>query len=166
MITKIYLDMDGVLTNFEDRYTRKFGMTPKESRDQKEFSPNWTSFVTDAEFATLDWFPGGQKLIRFVKSLGVPVEILSSSGGKKFHAEVTSQKITWLCNNGIPFTANIVPGRRLKRDYATPTTILIDDTPDVIESFNAAGGIGILHSDVEETIREIKLHFPAPAYSE
>jgi hypothetical protein len=34
-----------------------------------------------------------------------------------------------------------------------PDVILIDDTQDVIDDFNAAGGIGILHKDIRQTIR-------------
>jgi hypothetical protein len=30
---------------------------------------------------------------------------------------------------------------------------LIDDTQDVIDDFNMAGGIGILHKDIQQTIK-------------
>jgi hypothetical protein len=49
-----------------------------------------------------------------------------------------------------------VPGRRKKAEYAKPDTILIDDTPDVIESFVEAGGVGILHKDAVKTIEKLK----------
>ena len=49
-----------------------------------------------------------------------------------------------------------MPGRSLKKDYASPDTILIDDTEDVINSFNRAGGIGILHKDIGETLTQLK----------
>lgn len=161
MIEKIYLDMDGVLCYFEERYFELYGQTPGEARDRKNFSENWTNFIMTRQFETLPWFPGGEKLVRFVKCLGVPIEILSSSGGEKYHSEVWLQKDAWLTDKGIKFKRNIVAGRKLKRDYATPNTVLIDDTPDVIEAFNAAGGIGILHKDVDETIQALKLLFPA-----
>jgi hypothetical protein len=47
---------------------------------------------------------------------------------------------------------NVVAGRKLKAEFATPDSILIDDTLDVIEAFNKAGGIGIHHKDVGNTI--------------
>jgi hypothetical protein len=46
----------------------------------------------------------------------------------------------------------------LKAEYAKSTTILVDDTPDVIDSFGAAGGIAILHKDVNDTIRQLKFY--------
>jgi phosphoglycolate phosphatase-like HAD superfamily hydrolase len=154
--TKIYLDMDGVLCDFEKQYLKIFGKTAKEARDQKEFSPNWKRFVEGRNFEKLDWFPGGQELLSYVRSTKLPVEILSSSGGEKFHGEVTVQKIHWLKKHGIAYKANIVPGRKKKKEYATPHVILIDDTEDVIEDFNRAGGVGILHKDSGKTIETLK----------
>jgi hypothetical protein len=84
--------------------------------------------------------------------------MLTSSGGMKYHTEVTIQKTQWLCERGIEFKINTVPGRKLKAAYATPTTILVDDTPDVIDSFGAAGGIAILHKDVNETIAKLQFY--------
>lgn len=155
-IKKIYLDMDGVLCDFESRYTKTFGRTPHEARDKKEFSPDWTRFVKEEHFASLPWFKGGKELLAFIRKYPVTVEILSSSGGKKFHGEVTAQKIKWLRSHDIDYKANIVPGRRIKSEYASPDVILIDDTPDVIESFNAKGGHGILHKDLGKTLEKLK----------
>jgi hypothetical protein len=47
----------------------------------------------------------------------------------------------------------------LKQNYATPDSILIDDTEDVIEAFNRAGGIGILHKDASETLSVLRKIF-------
>jgi predicted secreted acid phosphatase len=153
---KIYLDLDGVLCDFEKRYTELFDSTPKEARDRKEFHPNWKTFVKEKNFEKLDWFPGGKELLKYVESLNVPIEILSSSGGEKFHGEVTAQKIHWLRNHGISYKANIVSGRKKKKEFAEPNAILIDDTEDVIDDFNNAGGIGILHKDSGKTIEKLK----------
>jgi hypothetical protein len=86
----------------------------------------------------------------------IEIEMLTSSGGMKYHTEVTIQKTQWLCERGIEFKINTVPGRKLKAEYAKSTTILVDDTPDVIDSFGAAGGIAILHKDVNVTIKTLK----------
>jgi hypothetical protein len=156
MIEKIYLDMDGVLCNFERRYFELYKELPGSMRDRKEFNVHWHDFIATKQFETLDWYPGGKELYEFITSLGVPVEILSSSGGKTRHDEVKKQKKVWLKRNNINLPANIVPGRALKVDYAKPNTILIDDTEDVIGDFNGAGGIGILHTDAAKTIAIVK----------
>lgn len=159
MINKIYLDMDGVLSDFEGRYFSLFDKERKDVRSAKESNPNWTKFVHTEQFKTLDFAPDAVKFLKFIEevhALGVEVEILSSSGGKKHHEEVASQKVYWLCKRNIPYFANIVSGRKLKSNYATPEAILVDDTKDVIDAFNQAGGHGILHRNVDDTIKQIK----------
>ena len=156
-VTKLYLDMDGVLCNFEKRFTELYGKDALGARDRKNFTTNWPNFIMDGNFESLEWFPGGKELLDFIQNeTDWEVEILSSSGGEKFHSEVAAQKVVWLCNKGIPYKANIVPGRKHKTAYATPETILIDDTEDIIVNFNAAGGVGILHKDINETLAKLR----------
>jgi hypothetical protein len=156
-VTKLYLDMDGVLCNFEKRFTELYGEDALGSRDRKNFTTNWPNFIMDGNFENLEWFPGGKELLDFIQNeTDWEVEILSSSGGEKFHSEVAAQKVMWLCDKGIPYKANIVPGRKHKTAYATPETILIDDTEDIIVNFNAAGGLGILHKDANETLAKLR----------
>lgn len=148
-INTIYLDMDGVFTNFDAHWLQMFGRTPRVSRENKEFSSDWEEFIRSESFSKLPWTDNGKTLFDYITSLpsGIKVEMLTSSGGKKFHDEVTEQKIIWLCNNGFPWKANVVPGRGLKKNYASPSTILVDDTYDVIESFYLSGGHSIWHKD-------------------
>ena len=149
--------MDGVLCDFEKRFTTLYGKDALGARDRKNFTTNWPNFIMDGNFESLEWFPGGKELLDFIQNeTDWEVEILSSSGGEKFHSEVAAQKVVWLCNNGIPYKANIVPGRKHKTAYATPETILIDDTEDIIVNFNAAGGLGILHKDINETLAKLR----------
>ena len=158
MIDTIYLDMDGVLCDFEGRYIELFREMPGASRDRKEFSKNWTDFVLGENFSTLEHWPGANELLDFVRTIpNVTIKILTSSGGHKYHDQVKEQKIRWLCNQGIPYEAIVVAGRSKKAAYATPTSILIDDTVDVIDRFNEEGGIGILHKNASNTIKLLKI---------
>ena len=156
MIEKIYLDMDGVLTNFESRWAELFGGPSEVVRNRKNYNDEWPQFVERRAFETLDWFPGGQELLKYIQSKNVTVEILSSSGGARFHFEVVEQKDFWLRTHGIFYKINIVPGRKFKAEYAKPNIVLIDDTKEIIDSFNKAGGIGILHRDVNITIETLE----------
>lgn len=140
--------MDGVLTNFEANYTKIVGKTPfetRQSRDKKDFSEHWAKYIASEGFTSQDWFPGAEELVAFLNKQTTQKCILSSSGGMKFHNEVLMQKLAWLHAHDINWPVVIVPGRRYKAGFASATTALIDDTPDVIESFTKQGGLGILH---------------------
>jgi hypothetical protein len=149
--------MDGVLSDFNKRYREVFREKPAGSRERGEkHDDKWNTFVEGNNFENLDWYPGGKELLKFIISLDIPVEILSSSGGRLHHEEVKRQKKVWLKRHHIDFTANIVPGRQLKANYAKPDVILIDDTTDVIDDFIVAGGIGLLHRDTAKTIASVQ----------
>jgi hypothetical protein len=153
--------MDGVVANFEKRYIELFRESPGESRNGKEFSVNWTTFIEGKNFETLDWWPGGPELVTYL-SKNVPienVEILTSSGGNKFHDQVVIQKHKWIETFNLPdWKVNVVAGRKKKAEFATPDSILIDDTEDVIQAFRAAGGIGIHHKDIGNTLMLLNIY--------
>jgi hypothetical protein len=149
----LFLDMDGVLANFEKRFEELFNKSANRSRELKEFTSDWSTFIEGGNFATLEWWPGAQELLEFVDNIpNINIEILSSSGGAKYHKEVTEQKQKWLQDHGIKYKQNIIPGSRLKANYAKGSdTILVDDTDYVIAGFIESGGIGILHRDLGNT---------------
>lgn len=159
---KIYIDMDGVLTDFNRKYMEMFGLTPSEiraSRDRKAYSAHWHKFVDSDGFVKLDWHPGGQQLVDYLAHLwndGVQLCILSSAGGFDRHREVQEQKMEWLYDHGIGYPAVIVPGRRFKAGFADRDSFIIDDTADVVDSFIGRGGHGIIHVDVDRTIEAVE----------
>lgn len=159
MISKIYLDMDGVLCDFNKRFVEVHSIDPDSIRGTFTETPEWEQFVNENHFATLDWFPGGKELWGYVSSLGVRLEILSSSGGHRFYDMIAEQKKTWLRNNGINIPVKIVPGKRYKKDFAYSTHILIDDTERNVVEFIEAGGLAFLHKDVRTTIKNLGLFF-------
>ena len=152
--------MDGVLTDFEKRYDELFGVRPSEAQARtSHFWRFFEEFITTGQFKTLEKHKDADKLLHFVHTLGVPVEILSSSGGPKHHDCVVAQKEAWLRNNGITYKANIVPGGSKKAELAHPWHILVDDTPHVIEKYRAAGGTAVHHYDINATLNELaRLH--------
>lgn len=147
----LYLDMDGVLADFHKEYVK---YDPDKS-DRKKFR---ASVMEHQIFEKLDFMPDTQELLNHVKHLansGVHVEILTSMGTHDpiQGAEAKKQKTAWLKAHGIPYKPNFVRNKQEKSAYATPTSILVDDSPGCISPFIEKGGHGILHHRASETIR-------------
>ena len=157
-ITKVYLDMDGVIADFDKQYKELYRMSPKEADDKKEFYKLFDNFIETGQFAKLDMTQDAKILLQFLDSTGIPVEILSSTASEKRHDAIAPQKTEWLREHGIHYPINLVPGKRLKRQYAKPDHLLIDDTTQNIDQWREDGGIGILHTDALTTIGIMKMY--------
>jgi 5'(3')-deoxyribonucleotidase len=145
----LYLDMDGVLADFHKEYIK---YDPDKS-DRKKFR---ASVLQNNIFEKLDYMPDTQELLNHVSKLnGVNIEILTSMGTHEpiQGAAARMQKQKWLNAHNIPYKANFVRNKAEKAQYATPTSILIDDSPGCISPFIEKGGHGILHHKSSETIR-------------
>jgi len=157
-ISMIYVDMDGVIADFSKRYKERFGVRPEQTRNNKEFGGYFKKFIDDKEFQTLDMMDDTFILLGFLDKLPIEKQILSSTARPDSHDAIAPQKQKWLDTRRINYKANFVPGKSLKYKFATPDSIIIDDTKSVIDDWNKAGGIGILHRDAKSTIEILKMY--------
>ena len=148
---KIYCDMDGVLVDFESGYEKLTGIDLK-----GEYRPGVEDFWKPIEqagvkyWASLKWMPDGKQLWSYIKPhtpelLSAPSKSESSKIGK----------YVWVKNN-LPGTKLILRYASRKKELATPESILIDDRQVNIDQWEAAGGIGILHTSADNTISQLK----------
>jgi hypothetical protein len=154
-IDKIYVDMDGVLCNFEKRYTERYGHISEDVR-RSTFRSNFTDFIETDQFSSLEMMDDAQMLIDVLDFYVMPKEILSSTAYDEVYESISNQKARWLKKHNISWTQNFVPGKRHKYKWATPNYLIIDDTKSVIDDWRKAGGIGILHKSTEQTLAELK----------
>ena len=158
-ISVIYLDMDGVIANFNKKYHEMFGVMPDSlSKKPKEFGKNFDQFIAHQGFMHLELMPGAQTLIDFLRKAPVPTQLLSSTASPARHDEISRQKLIWLQTHGITFKPNLVPGKKHKKEFAKPDALLIDDTESVIEDFRQAGGHAIWHKDIPTTMAMLRLY--------
>jgi hypothetical protein len=136
--------MDGVLADFDKAYR----LLDPEKADRKRFRE---AVITHKIFETLDFMPDAQELLNHVSKLpkDIKVEILTSMGTHDpFQGDQAKmQKLLWLKKKNIPYRANFVRNKEEKAQYATPTSILVDDSIGCINPFIAAGGHGIIHTN-------------------
>jgi len=148
---KIYCDMDGVIVDFEDGYERLTGKNIK-GNHVKGDSDFWQP-ISDAGanfWINLKWMSDGEKLWKYIKNyspsiLSAPSREKSSRVGKEI----------WVRNN-IPGTELILKPAPEKQELAEPNAILIDDRKDNIQQWKDAGGIGILHTSANNTIKQLQ----------
>lgn len=164
----LYFDMDGVLGDFKKAYVGYFGYEPLKTPDNLR-ATNWCYAIEKKIFEKLDWeqsYTSVASLIQVAESakenkLIQSIQILGATGGKGFHEIVSKQKIAWLKSRGI-FKVfdkiNFVEHGKDKAEFATPTSILIDDTKNVVQRFRQKGGICIHHKgDVVDVVYQLQL---------
>ena len=157
-ISKIYVDMDGVLCNFEKRYKERYGEISETDR-RSVFRSNFADFIATNQFATLEPMPDFWTLKQYLDGLDIPKQILSSTAYEETFETISKQKREWLHDCGIMWPDPIfVPGKRHKYKFAQPDTVIIDDTYSVIEDWRNHNGIAIWHKDALSTISQLKMY--------
>ena len=148
---KIYCDMDGVLADFERGYKELTNIDPN-GEDRPTGEAFWAPLVKAGVsfWASLKWMSDGEQLWDYIKPhnpelLSAPSRDKSSRIGKH----------VWVKHN-IPGTRLILKYASQKSQLASPTSILIDDRQANIDQWVEAGGIGILHTNTTQTIKELK----------
>ena len=147
----LYLDMDGVLCNFDKAY--------KSLRTHAEDGNRFRAAVMEFNiFEELEFMPDAQELLNYVSKLkNINIEILTSMGtyDELQGHEAKTQKLYWLHKHNIPYKANFVRAKQEKANFAHERTILVDDSIGCITPFNAKSGHGILHTRSSDSIQQI-----------
>lgn len=159
---KLFLDMDGVLADFDSAQSsaleamRSMGASEKEVRDEK-----FRMLIRPGFFRNLPVMAGARELVRGVTGIiGSRPHILSSPMSLRGRPEVrercVSEKQEWLQKN-FPGMFDETVFEKEKHLYASPGTILIDDRVDNTDRFTEAGGMGLLYTgDVTDALEKLR----------
>jgi hypothetical protein len=150
----IYSDMDGVLSDFDKRFMEFSDGIPPGQYEQRKGREEFWKLIDDTVgvpfWAGMDWMSDGKEYWNYIEKYN-PI-ILSAPSKKE---ESKYGKRIWKKRN-MPNNKMILVPAWKKKEYANPTSILIDDRADNINQWEAAGGIGILHTDAASTIAKLK----------
>ena len=146
----IFCDMDGVLVDFDSEFERNHGILPyKLPREEL-----W-QIVLDTEnyWVNLPKLKDADMLIEHLNKHGF--KILTGLPAYGFD-KAEKEKKQWLKNHYGIEEGVICCLSKDKQIYGQPKDVLIDDRPQNIERWVEMGGIGILHTSAEDTIRQLK----------
>jgi hypothetical protein len=153
MSYKIFSDMDGVLTDFDNRF-KKYSQGIAPSDYEKKYGKDKFWELADgpgvAFWVGMPWMEDGKRYWDYIKDYDV--ELLSSPS----RSQVSRLgKRLWVRNN-MPGVKLTLAQARNKQNYAAPNHILIDDRKSNIDQWRAQGGIGILHTSADDTIQQLQ----------
>jgi hypothetical protein len=167
----LFVDMDGVLVDFEKGYEQLTGVSIQQSNEQGK-NKFWDLYRDSLEqknipekdyWSSLSWMSDGQTLWDYVKSynpyvLTAPSVNFDLPREQRYTREFNQSiqgKLDWV--QRLDNMKNVYfKAARFKPQMAGPNKILIDDRKDTIDAWNAAGGIGILHTSTANTIEQLE----------
>jgi len=155
---EIFVDMDGVVADFNKRFFDIADMLPSEFEEKYGKDKFW-DLIADYKkefWSEIPMMWDAKALIDYVKQY--PYQMLTAPSSKK---DSLIGKTIWMRMH----TNKLFGGDRPKvifrkadnkQEFAAPNKILIDDRAKTIDQWNAKGGIGILHTSAENTIKQLK----------
>jgi hypothetical protein len=154
-ITKIFVDMDGVLANFvEGVESAKYLNGPFEK--QSDYDQRKVELSNAGLFFDLPPMNDMRTLVDYVKGTGIDWEILSCSGEQN-RDKVAKDKFKWIRKHvDIDVLVTCTLKGKEKAVFARPGYVLIDDKVSNITAWQDAGGIGIYHTNAKWTIEHLK----------
>lgn len=161
---KVYLDMDGVVADFERRFTELAGMAPKEFENKYGKNAFW-DFIDEGDNKIKFWvgippMPGAKELVSHIVA-NFDYEMLTAPSLKK---QSLIGKTAWIkkwTKEGLfPSKPKInfkaAKNKHKVKDKLTKFDILIDDKASTIDNWNEVGGTGILYLNAEQVIKDLE----------
>ena len=147
----IYLDMDGVIVDFDKQFKDAFDMMPREFEEAFGAKMFWKKIEDRGVgfWRGMDWMPGGEELYNAVSKYK---HFLLSSPSRSDTSKIG--KHMWRKDN-TPNTKLILSRSYNKKNYADKSNILIDDRESNIQQWREAGGIGILYTSADQVMKEL-----------
>jgi len=146
---ELMLDLDGVFCNFDARVIKLCGKHPSELKRTKDL---WNIVMSDKDFfLSLELMPGAEHLWQYCKQYN-PTFLTGAPPGDR----AKEQKKLWVEQKfGAEWRTIVVP-KKDKQLYSGPLKVLVDDTQINIDQWKQAGGIGVYHKDVWDTIAQLE----------
>ena len=161
-MTTLYLDMDGVVADFDEYAARTLGIPPSSGIYPDEV---WYKLASNARlYRDLIKTPYADELVfqcsRIAKEQNYQLQFLTAVPKGNDVPWAFYDKVVWAQKYfpGIPVMFG--PFSKDKHVHCQPGDILIDDRKSNIEEWAAAGGNAILHTDFASTMSQLNHLIP------
>ncbi len=155
MTTKrVFLDLDGVLADFDTGYMMATGRWPGVQTD----SVDWNAVATRPGFyRQLPTMRDAQFLVDEVLRLGAVHDFATAilSGIPRSVPCAVTDKQAWVTDN-FPYLPLITCASRDKAKHGRPGDVLIDDWPKYQRLWVAMGGVWITHTSAESSLEDLR----------
>lgn len=161
-IKKLYLDMDGVLADFERGVLELAGMAPTPlngKRDAGYDDRMWAAIrKVDHFYGRLEPMPGAKAMFDALRArYGAACEILTGiPKPRRGIAHAAEDKLEWVRRVLSPDVAVNVVLREQKPEFcAGPDCVLLDDSARNVRDWERAGGTGVLFTGAEAAVEAL-----------
>lgn len=153
---QLYLDVDGVLADFDGGVRRATGLSPEALQKQRGLGGFWKALArTEGFYADLDLLPGAAEMVDRVRHLS-PILLTGLPMGNW----AAPQKEIWAARH-FPDLKLITCMARDKWCHAKPGDVLVDDRIKARAPWEEkASGVFIHHRSPDETLEELGKYFP------
>jgi len=155
---KLYCDLDGVLCDFNGRFEEYIGVHPEKYLEKYNIRSFWKEIEKHGVewWSDMNWTKDGEELWKFIINNFDDVEILTGSPWGVVGQNAHKGKEKWVKRELGNYFVNHKSSSK-KWEFANQNRILVDDTVNVIDKWiNKGNGIGILHVNAEETIKNLE----------
>lgn len=137
-INKIYIDLDGVLADFDGWKNTIPGLTKQNVWEHAKKVPDF--------YYQLKPMPEGILLMKYLRSLNIPLAILTALPRRSTMPDAEADKLKWVREHVGDIEFNIGPYAKDKQNFSGHGKILIDDSELNIPQWISRGGTGILYT--------------------
>jgi 5'(3')-deoxyribonucleotidase len=156
-MTTLYLDMDGVVADFDEYAARTLGIPPSSGIYPNEI---WYKLASNARlYRDLIKTPYADELVfqcsKFAKQRDYALKFLTAVPKGNDVPWAFYDKVVWAQEYFPVIPVMFGPFSKNKYVHCQVGDILIDDRVSNIEEWKAAGGIAIHHTNIDTTLQEL-----------
>jgi 5'(3')-deoxyribonucleotidase len=148
----VFIDMDGVLANFDGAIIKKF--------ESKKLWDNRWDEVDPELFLNLEKMPDADQLVEYIRGM-FDIHLLTAIPKKGRFEKSRVQKYQWAFNHYKIYPSKIHACYREEKQYFAveenlSPNLLIDDHEGNVIEWRAKGGIAIHHTSTKNSIKELQ----------